>query len=399
MSKTQYSVGVLVGNWFEGKHDPNYAPHNARTYSDQEYQWQSEYRKSIASDMSDSMRRMDMRTPTPDLSSDTPYTSETVDQFGDPTNKSFTLRKFVGGKRAPPEDKPYEQRVADYKENWTVNSLRTRERMQSESRRALKSHKGQVHAQLRLFGIPTVDNMRSKIWKRGGKAGFRGVTRVLRLFDENGNNKLDRYELENALQTYGIAFQKEEMDQIMDYFDVDGSGQITITEMVRGLRGSMTEERKALVRKAYALLDQNGDGTVTEKDIRSLYDVSQHPDALSRSKTHDQVRQEYLGGWDLNGDGVVSAEEFMDYYEDVSTGIDSDEYFELMMRNAWHMSGGEGVCANTSCRRVLVLHSDGRNTVEEIKDDLGITADQIDRMEDNLRKQGIKDIKKIQLYN
>jgi hypothetical protein len=73
-----------------------------------------------------------------------------------------------------------------------------------------------------------------------------------------------------------------------------------------------------------------------------------------------------------------------------------------MIRNAWHISGGEGWyvsihtyihacmqlttlflvkdilyidffplwmcrCANTSCRRVLVIHTDGRQTVEEIK--------------------------------
>lgn len=38
-----------------------------------------------------------------------------------------------------------------------------------------------------------------------------------------------------------------------------------------------------------------------------------------------------------------------------------------MIRNAWHISGGEGWCANSSCRRVLVTHTDGRQTVEEIK--------------------------------
>ena len=46
-----------------------------------------------------------------------------------------------------------------------------------------------------------------------------------------------------------------------------------------------------------------------------------------------------------------------------------------MIRNAWHISGGEGWCQNTTCRRVLVTHTDGRQTVEEIKNDLGIAAD------------------------
>ena len=43
-----------------------------------------------------------------------------------------------------------------------------------------------------------------------------------------------------------------------------------------------------------------------------------------------------------------------------------------MIRNAWHISGGEGWCANSSCRRVLVTHNDGHQTVEEIKNDIGM---------------------------
>lgn len=66
-------------------------------------------------------------------------------------------------------------------------------------------------------------------------------------------------------------------------------------------------------------------------------------------------------------DGKVTPAEFIEYYGNVSSSIDNDDYFELMIRNAWHISGGEGWCANTSCRRVLVTHKDGRQTVEEIK--------------------------------
>ena len=37
-----------------------------------------------------------------------------------------------------------------------------------------------------------------------------------------------------------------------------------------------------------------------------------------------------------------------------------------MMRNAWHISGGEGEAANSSNRRVLVIHSDGSEEVVEL---------------------------------
>ncbi len=89
----------------------------------------------------------------------------------------------------------------------------------------------------------------------------------------------------------------------------------------------------------------------------------------------------------------VAQEEFVDYYEWLSPNVDHDDYFELMMRNAWHMSGGSGVCANTSCLRVLVTHKDGRQSVEEVKNDLGIKATDTEKIMANLKSQGLEPVK------
>lgn len=37
----------------------------------------------------------------------------------------------------------------------------------------------------------------------------------------------------------------------------------------------------------------------------------------------------------------MTQDEFRAYYTNISACIDDDDYFELMMRNAWHISGGE----------------------------------------------------------
>ena len=105
-------------------------------------------------------------------------------------------------------------------------------------------------------------------------------------------------------------------------------------------------------------------------------------------------------GPDVGGevDGKVTRQEFINYYSNISASIDNEDYFELMIRNAWHISGGEGAAANTSCRRVLVTHKDGRQTVEEIKNDIGIRGTDIEKMRANLKQQGI-DAVKIELYN
>jgi calcyphosin len=63
-----------------------------------------------------------------------------------------------------------------------------------------------------------------------------------------------------------------------------------------------------------------------------------------------------------------------------------------------YYSGGEGWSANTSCKRVLVTHRDGRQTVEEIQNDLGTDCNDRQEVLDNLAKQGITDVTAIDLY-
>jgi len=96
-------------------------------------------------------------------------------------------------------------------------------------------------------------------------------------------------------------------------------------------------------------------------------------------------------------DGIVTFQEFLEYYKDISAGIKEDDYFELMVRNAWHISGGEGQTANSSNRRVCVTHMDGSEKVYEIENDLGIGPKDTANMIAQLVKQGVKDIKKITL--
>lgn len=49
----------------------------------------------------------------------------------------------------------------------------------------------------------------------------------------------------------------------MKYYDIDGDGNITYEEFIRGLREPLNERRQKIVRKAFDLMDKDGSGFVT----------------------------------------------------------------------------------------------------------------------------------------
>jgi hypothetical protein len=153
----------------------------------------------------------------------------------------------------------------------------------------------------------------------------------------------------------------------------------------------MSERRKNIVHMAFRVMDKDGSGYLNYEDLVDRYNVSRHPDVLAKRKTEKQVLMEFLDTFDVGGekDGKVSLQEFENYYASISASVDNDDYFELMIRNAWHISGGEGWSANTSNRRVLVTGADGRQSVQEIKNDLGLKSDDKEGMASRLRGQGL----------
>jgi len=82
-------------------------------------------------------------------------------------------------------------------------------------------------------------------------------------------------------------------------------------------------------------------------DIKEKYNASKHPDVIQGKKTEQTVLCEFLETFEahhniLNGtqsDGSVTMEEFIEYYTNISSSIDNDEHFELIMNNAWNVKG------------------------------------------------------------
>lgn len=104
------------------------------------------------------------------------------------------------------------------------------------------------------------------------------------------------------------------------------------------------------------------------QDVSGRYDAALHPDVIAGTHTEVEVLQNFLAGFDGTlgpKSGIVTPEKFKAYYENVSASVDDDEYFELIVRNTWHLDGPNGAAA-ASARRLLVTHEDGTQSIEVV---------------------------------
>ena len=108
---------------------------------------------------------------------------------------------------------------------------------------------------------------------------------------------------------------------------------------------------------------------------------------VAGSRTEVEVLQSFLAGFDGSlgpKSGIVTQEKFLAYYSAVSASVDDDDYFELILRNTWHLPGA----GDTTCRRLLVTKEDGTQSIEEIEDDIDITKEDLQVRSPAYRRSG-----------
>ena len=117
-------------------------------------------------------------------------------------------------------------------------------------------------------------------------------------------------------------------------------------------REPLNERRAQIISKVYNVMDQDQSGKVTVADIgtprsdraEKTYSVESHKDFIAGKKTKAELLQEFLSGFEGlqgNKDGVITKEEFFDYYTDLSMVIASDDYFIAMIESAWMIGENE----------------------------------------------------------
>jgi Ca2+-binding EF-hand superfamily protein len=174
------------------------------------------------------------------------------------------------------------------------------------------------------------------------------MSRIFRVMDDNNSGTLDIQEFWKALCDFRIAVSPEECRKLFDKFDLNDDGDLVYDELINALTLPLSPIRRDLVMKVFRKLDRDESGVVDMRDIAPVYNAKQHPDVKSGKRTEQEILSEFLDTFELHHallsgdqstrDGSVTKDEFLEYYRTVGGSIQDDQYFELMITNAWNLN-------------------------------------------------------------
>ena len=190
-----------------------------------------------------------------------------------------------------------------------------------------------------------LNTIREKLASRGIE-GVCSIARNFRIIDDNNTQTIDFNEFKKCCKEFNFGLNDNQIQMAFSSFDRDNTGEIDYDEFLRTIRGEMNDFRRNLVNQVFNKLDINGNGEISFDEIQAKYNAKNHPEVLSGKKTEEEVLKEFMDTFQdtynylcgTETDNIITLEEFMEYYENVSMTIDNDEYFEIMLNNGWNLN-------------------------------------------------------------
>lgn len=120
-------------------------------------------------------------------------------------------------------------------------------------------------------------------------------------FDENGDGRISSTELRSCTSAVGYDLSLEEVRAIIESMDADGDGQLSSEEFIKLMERGDEDDRDMM--EAFKMYEMEEEGCITAKSLTRM---------LSRLgySRNIEVCQEVINKFDINHDGVLSFEEF-----------------------------------------------------------------------------------------
>lgn len=179
-----------------------------------------------------------------------------------------------------------------------------------------------------------IERVKKVFIDRGCTSG-RQFNKIVQYLDADGSGAVDIFELINGLARFGVQLSKSEAEAVMVEYDKDGNRRIELAEFMEAIRGNLTSARGRVVEIAFNEMDVDKSGDISMHEVSACYDARTHPEVLSGKMTREEAHDDFVQAMDKNQDAVISKQEFINFFKDISMAFDNDDDFAKFVRGMW----------------------------------------------------------------
>ena len=173
--------------------------------------------------------------------------------------------------------------------------------------------------------------------------GITLFTFIKKLKDKQINNQgISLNDLYNILLEMSINISLNDLKILFNFLNKNNN-IISIDQLINLIKGNLDEKRKIIIITIFEYIDSEKKGEISIQLLKGIFNAKNHPDVLKGIKSQEGVFEQFCYSLDLYCEvndvqinGYLTFENFMDYYSGVSACIHDDVYFENLLKGIWN---------------------------------------------------------------
>ena len=229
--------------------------------------------------------------------------------------------------------------------------------------------------------VNLVNKFRKEILSQGANTLF-DIQKSLNKIDVDNSGRIDIEEFNKLCSEYNINLIPDDIKTFFTCFDPSRTGKIYFQDFLNIIHGPLNDFRLAIVDQLFNQLNTNNKTTLEVKTILSSFN-----DKRMGQEATDDFKDNFLSHHEFFGKGKtdVSYDEFMNFFEILSTNFKEDSEFEKYINKAFSL-GNEKEKENA---KKEMNNEEEQTEKKEVKKEI---LGSMDKLRQILSKQGAKGV-------
>ena len=229
--------------------------------------------------------------------------------------------------------------------------------------------------------VNLVNKFRKEILSQGANTLF-DIQKSLNKIDVDNSGRIDIEEFNKLCSEYNINLIPDDIKTFFTCFDPSRTGKIYFQDFLNIIHGPLNDFRLAIVDQLFNQLNTNNKTTLEVKTILSSFN-----DKRMGQEATDDFKDNFLSHHEFFGKGKtdVSYDEFMNFFEILSTNFKEDSEFEKYINKAFSL-GNEKEKENENQE---MNNEEEQTEKKEVKKEI---LGSMDKLRQILSKQGAKGV-------